>query len=191
MNRSESIIELSQALASFHSLVGRIGKDSKNPFFKSNYASLPHILSEIQEPLEKSGLVITQFPDGDGLTTMLIHAKTGQFLEATYTMPVAKANDPQALGSAISYARRYAVSSILSLKIDDDDAEKAMKSVRSTQYQKDVQAFEKPALPWLNENTTDWKKVVGALKTGYTIAQVKTRFRLSKENEQKLIEQAK
>ena len=66
MKRSDNISNLSKALASFHSLVGKIGKDAKNPFFKSSYASLPHILTEIQEPLEKSGLVITQFPDGDG-----------------------------------------------------------------------------------------------------------------------------
>jgi hypothetical protein len=87
--------------------------------------AFPHILDEIQEPLEKSGLVISQFPDGDGLTTMLIHSGSGEYLMAKYTMPVAKPNDPQALGSAISYSRRYAVSSILSLKIEDDDGNKA------------------------------------------------------------------
>lgn len=178
MKRSDNISNLSKALASFHSYVGKIGKDAKNPFFKSSYASLPHILTEIQEPLEKSGLVITQFPDGDGLTTMLIHSETGEYLEATYTMPVAKANDPQALGSAISYARRYAVSSILSLKIDDDDAEGAMKSVRSPQPEDNR--------PWLNKGEKLDKAMEMIRAKAVTIEQIEAKYRLSKEIRQSL-----
>ena len=170
MKRSDNISNLSKALASFHSLVGKIGKDAKNPFFKSSYASLPHILTEIQEPLEKSGLIITQFPDETGLTTMLIHSETGEYLEATYLMPVAKANDPQALGSAISYARRYAVSSILSLKIDDDDAEGAMKSVRQPEDSR----------PWLNKGE-QLDKAMEYLRSGGDIKTIESKYRLSKE----------
>ena len=168
MERSESIKELTKGLATFHSQVGKIGKDAKNPFFKSNYASLPHILTEIADPLEKAGLVITQFPDGTGLTTMLIHSESGEYLMARYDMPVAKANDPQALGSAISYARRYAVSSILSLKIDDDDAESAMKQVRD------------PELPWLNKGE-QLDKAMEYLRGGGKIATIESKYKLSKE----------
>lgn len=130
MTTSPSITNLTQGLAKFHAMVGRISKDAKNPFFKSNYASLPHIITEIAEPLEKAGLVISQFPDGDGLTTMLIHAESGEFISATYTLQVVRMNDPQAQGSAISYARRYAITSILNLAIADDDAEAATRPVR-------------------------------------------------------------
>jgi hypothetical protein len=111
-------------------MVGKISKDAKNPFFKSNYASLPHIITEISEPMEKAGLVIAQFPDGDGLTTMLIHADSGEYLSATYTLQVVRQNDPQAQGSALSYARRYGLTSVLNLAILDDDGEAAMKPVR-------------------------------------------------------------
>jgi hypothetical protein len=111
-------------------MVGRISKDAKNPFFKSNYASLPHILQEIAEPMEKAGLLISQFPNGDGLTTMLIHADSGEFISATYTLQMVRNNDPQAQASAISYARRYAISSVMNLQISDDDAEAAMRPVR-------------------------------------------------------------
>jgi hypothetical protein len=111
-------------------MVGRISKDAKNPFFKSNYASLPHIITEIAEPLEKAGLILSQFPNGDGLTTMLIHAESGEFISATYTLQVVRQNDPQAQGSAISYARRYAITSVLNLAISDDDAEAATRPVR-------------------------------------------------------------
>ena len=130
MERSPSIQNLTQSLAKFHAMVGRISKDAKNPFFKSNYASLPHIIDEITEPLEKAGLVLMSFPDGDGLTTILSHADSGEYMAATYTLQVVKQNDPQAQGSAISYARRYAITSILNLRISDDDAEAATRPVR-------------------------------------------------------------
>ena len=132
MERSPSIQNLTQGLAKFHAMVGRISKDAKNPFFKSNYASLPHIITEISEPMEKAGLVISQFPDGDGLTTMLIHADSGEFISATYTLQVVRQNDPQAQGSALSYARRYGLTSVLNLAISDDDGEAAMKPLRQT-----------------------------------------------------------
>jgi hypothetical protein len=177
MKSSESIVNISKALAKFHSLVSTISKDAKNPFFKSSYASLPHILTEIQEPLEKSGLVITQFPDNEGLTTLLIHADSGEYLQATYIMPVAKANDPQALGSAISYARRYAVSSILNLKIDDDDAEGAMKHVRNPQVQDDKQ--------WLNKGA-HLDKAIEFLKGGGKISDIEKKYKLSAEIRQSL-----
>ena len=56
MERSPSITNLTQALAKFHAMVGKISKDAKNPFFKSNYASLPHIIDEITEPLHSRQL---------------------------------------------------------------------------------------------------------------------------------------
>jgi hypothetical protein len=133
MEKSPSIQNLTQGLAKFHTLVGKISKDAANPFFKKNYASLPHIITEVSEPLEKAGLVITQFPNGDGLTTMLIHAETGEYISATYTLQVVRQNDPQAQGSAISYARRYAITSILNLAISDDDGEAASRPVRQAQ----------------------------------------------------------
>jgi hypothetical protein len=132
MEKSNSIQNLAQGLAKFHAMVGRISKDAKNPFFKSNYASLPHIITEVADPLEKAGLVITQFPNGDGLTTMLIHAESGEYISATYTLQVVRQNDPQAQGSAISYARRYGLTSVLNLAISDDDAEAAMKPLRQS-----------------------------------------------------------
>jgi hypothetical protein len=130
MEKSQSIQNLTQGLAKFHAMVGKISKDAKNPFFKSNYASLPHIITEVSEPLEKAGLILSQFPNGDGLTTMLIHAESGEYILATYTLQVVRQNDPQAQGSAISYARRYAITSILNLAISDDDGEAATRPVR-------------------------------------------------------------
>ena len=175
MERSENIIDLTKGLAKFHSLVGKIAKDAKNPFFKSNYASLSHILEEITDPLQQSGLVITQFPNGSGLTTILIHAETGQYLQATYEMPVSKQNDPQALGSAISYARRYAVSSILSLQIDDDDANKAAGNKAPTEGKKTA-----PEKPWLNKGKL-LDEAIAYLKGGGSIQTIEKKYAINKE----------
>jgi hypothetical protein len=167
MERSESIKALTSGLAIFHSNVGKIKKDSKNPFFKSSYASLSHILEEISDSLEKAGLVISQWPDGSNLVTMLIHAESGEYLSSSYNMPVAKANDPQAVGSAISYARRYAVSSILSLNVSDDDGNKASGVGQVVE------------LPWLNK--ADFDKASDYLRTGGKIEVIKSKYRISTE----------
>jgi len=177
MEKSQSITNLTKALAKFHSTVGKISKDAKNPFFKSSYASLSHILQEIQDPLEVSGLIISQWPNGDGLTTILLHSESGEYLQATYTMPVAKANDPQALGSAISYARRYAVSSILSLQIDDDDAEKAMQR-NATKQDTDTRE-------WLNKGEA-LNKAMQYLRDGGKLETIEAKYKLSKEIRQSL-----
>ena len=176
MIKSESIQNLTQGLAKFHAMVGRISKDAKNPFFKSNYASLPHIITEISEPMEKAGLVISQFPDGDGLTTMLIHAETGEFISATYTLQVVRQNDPQAQGSALSYARRYGLTSVLNLAISDDDAEAAMKPFRQAPAPSKVAPTESQfagIVQYLNGSPDQQKAAKEALKK-YTLTKEQT-----------------
>jgi hypothetical protein len=178
MERSPSIQNLTQGLAKFHAMVGRISKDAKNPFFKSNYASLPHIITEVAEPLEKAGLILSQFPNGDGLTTMLIHAESGEFISATYTLQVVRQNDPQAQGSAISYARRYAITSVLNLAISDDDGEAAMRPVRqapapSTSKTPPTEAQFAGIVQYLNGTPEQQKTAKEALKK-YTLTKDQT-----------------
>lgn len=176
MNTSPSITNLTQGLAKFHAMVGRISKDAKNPFFKSNYASLPHIITEVSEPLEKAGLVIAQFPDGDGLTTMLIHADSGEYMMATYTLQVVRQNDPQAQGSALSYARRYGLTSVLNLSISDDDAEAATRPVRQAPAPSKVPPTEAQfagIVQYLNGTPEQQKAAKEALKK-YTLTKDQT-----------------
>jgi len=125
MKKSESIKNLAIGLLKFHAEVSKVSKDAKNPFFKSNYASLSNIQDAIREPLQTAGLVYSQLPVGENeLTTLLLHAATGEWLESTYQMNPVKP-DPQAKGSAITYARRYALAAILGINVDDDDGNTA------------------------------------------------------------------
>jgi len=120
MNKSETISELSKALVLFQGKLIKVKKDSTNPFFKNKYASLSNIIEGTQEELAKCGLAVIQLPAGvNQLETILIH-ESGEFISETYEMRPTK-NDPQGLGSAITYQRRYALGAILCLNIDEDD----------------------------------------------------------------------
>lgn len=125
MKTSEKITSVMTALLKFQGQVSKIKKDAKNPHFKSNYASLSKILEETNPVLTECGLVLTQHFDVDVLTTMLCHAETGEFMQSDYPITVKDVSNPQQLGSAISYARRYGIQSILNLTASDDDGQMA------------------------------------------------------------------
>lgn len=102
-----------------------VKKSESNPFFKSKYAGLPSVLEVVLPILHKHGVAVLQPPvsteEGKiGVTTILVHADSGEKMESSFSMTLSK-NDPQGAGSAITYARRYALVSILGLNVDDDD----------------------------------------------------------------------
>lgn len=179
MNKSTTIGELAKALAVFHLKVDTVKKDAKNPFFKSSYASLSNILDAINDPLIESGLAFSQFPDGDnGLTTILMHGESGEFIESTYTMKPVK-DDPQGRGSVITYQRRYALAAILGLNIDEDDDGNT-----ATFGGKNPQDAEENNKPWLNEKSPEFTGAVQKLKEGKSsIPALRQYFKISKQME--------
>ena len=130
MNKTESINELATALAKAQGKVKTALKDSSNPFYKSKYADLSAIWGACREVLSENGLSVTQLPfasEGNsvGIETILLHS-SGQWLGEKVIVPVAKF-DAQGIGSAITYARRYALAAIVGVVADeDDDGEKAV-----------------------------------------------------------------
>ena len=138
MNQSETITKLSAAFTKAQAEMSGAVKDSANPFFKSRYADLESVIKAIKEPFAKYGLAYTQFPVNDdkgvGVVTRLIH-ESGEWLECGYTLPLGFVKkdgvveprlDPQSAGSAITYARRYALQAMAGIPAVDDDAEMAM-----------------------------------------------------------------
>lgn len=115
-------------LLEFQKEIGVIAKDSKNPHFKNTYASLTQILSEVKPVLTKLGLVVLQ-PIQDGKVWTIIMNADKPIAQSSIDLPTNLA--PQALGSAITYFRRYTLSSLLALEIDDDDATMASKPIAS------------------------------------------------------------
>jgi len=178
--KSNEINELAKALILFHVKCEGIKKDAKNPFFKSTYASLPKIIEAITEPLAESGLALTMFPiEENSLYCLLMHT-SGQWIEATYTMKPVK-DTPQDKGSCITYARRYCISSILNLQIDDiladDDGNKASGKV-------DVKAPVKDdGKVWLNKGTPEFEKAIAYVQGGGLVTKIKEKYKLNKEIE--------
>lgn len=119
MEKSQSIVELSKALIVFHKEVKPIAKTATNPFFKSKYATLGSIQKAIKEPLAKAKLSYVQLPDEMKLATILMH-ESGEFVTASMDLLLDK-QSPQGQGSALTYARRYALSAILGLDTEEDD----------------------------------------------------------------------
>ena len=176
MEKSTSIKNIAQALITFHVKVEKIPKDASNPFFKSKYASLSNILETINDALNESGLSFVQFPTGEnGLCTILMHAGSGEYFQAEYIMKPTK-NDPQGIGSCITYQRRYALAAILGLNLDDDDdGNKASEPVK-----KEAKVNGTTELPWLNKNSLQYKAVVKRLKEQTaTIEEVAKHYKLS------------
>ena len=107
-------------LLQFQKAIGVIANDSKNPHFKNTYASLTQILSEVKPVLTNLGLVLLQ-PINNGKVGTIIIDGTNVIAESWIDLPLNL--QPQPLGSAITYFRRYTLSSLLALEIDDDDAQ--------------------------------------------------------------------
>ena len=115
-------------LLQFQKTIGVIAKDSKNPHFKNTYASLTQILSEVKPILTSLELVLLQPINNNKVGSVIL---SGDTIIAESWIDLPTGLQPQPLGSAITYFRRYTLSSLLSLEIDDDDAQMTNKQVPS------------------------------------------------------------
>jgi hypothetical protein len=152
MQHSESIAKIAPALVKAQAEIEPAPKSAENPYFKSKYTPLPVVMATVGATLAKYELAVVQtfepsepLPasrtgiDDKGQTvekkwhacgtvlisTTLVHS-SGEWIGGTLSMPIVKP-DPQATGSAITYARRYAIAALLGVVSDeDDDGEGAM-----------------------------------------------------------------
>lgn len=150
--RSESITNLAVALCNFNKNVQRIEKDATNPHFRNKYASLDTIMDEVRPMLAEQGLSILQMPSGDAdqlkLTTMLVHI-SGEWIESdSITMRPTK-SDPQGIGSATTYARRYGLCAFLGLSTGDvdDDGNSVSQAPQAPQSTPRSQPYKQPSKP--------------------------------------------
>ncbi len=139
--KSESINELATALAKAQGEMGGAAKTSENPFYKSKYADLAAVWDAIRIPFSKNGLAVVQTSGTvEGifyLHTTLMHS-SGQWIDSLYPIePVKK--DPQGLGSAISYARRYSLMAIAGVAPEEDDG-----NLASAKHRVDISSASQP-----------------------------------------------
>lgn len=138
MKMSDSIAQLAEALAKAQGQIDDASKGSKNPFFNSKYADLAAVRAVIREPLAVNDIAVIQFPrslNGEvEVETMLTH-KSGEYMSETLRLPVGKW-DAHGIGSAITYARRYGLMSLLGIATDDDDGNAAVEKAPVKQVPK-------------------------------------------------------
>jgi hypothetical protein len=135
MITSESIKTITPAFLKAQKSMEAAKKGTKNTYFKSSYADLAGVLEACKNSLNENGISIlqphiTEFNPVTGeaihfVETVLLH-ESGEFYLSRTRLVTAKQNDPQALGSSISYGRRYGLQSLISLPAADDDGEAAM-----------------------------------------------------------------
>ena len=145
--------------------IGTISKDASNPFYKSKYFDINSLINQLNPLLKKYRLLLLQPIEEDCVYSKLICIDgTGGVISA---LKLPEINDPQKLGSAITYYRRYTLASLLGLQAVDDDANVASGVVEDKK--------------WLNPNTTEFSKAIEFIKGGGSIEAIKTKYKVSKK----------
>ena len=151
MEKSENITELIKTLIKIQPLLKPAIRDKVNPYLKSKYADLSGVWDTCRDLLKENGLAVSQVCGineyGSYLETILMH-ESGQWISGKYPLKPVKADDPQAMGSAMTYARRYSLAAILGIVTEDDDAEVAMGRPTETK----TRETRDPAIPPKNHN---------------------------------------
>lgn len=160
MKHSETMSEISKALAKFQGEVKDPTKDTSNPFFKSKYVPLDGLLNAVRPVLAKNGLSFMQFLGGDGqtitVTTLLLH-ESGEWIESEpFPLKPVKA-DPQSYGSACTYGKRYSLSAALGIGWEEDDDGNKASQKPSQNAQNRAQP---PKQQQANTSSQDEKKTV-------------------------------
>ena len=135
MYSSGELNALAESLAKAQGVMVPAKKGAVNPFFKSKYADLASVWDVCRGPLSENGLSVVQTilvqssfppaPDHTILQTILLHI-SGQWIESNYPVNPVK-DDPQGIGSALTYARRYALMAMIGIAPEDDDGESAVR----------------------------------------------------------------
>jgi len=128
MAHSQSVGTIAAALAKAQGEMAGAAKDSKNPHFNSKYADLASIAEACRVPLAKNEIAHVQSGSADGnvvkMTTLLVHS-SGEWIESDPLQVVARDGAPQAVGSCLTYLRRYQLAAMVGIAPEDDDAEAA------------------------------------------------------------------
>jgi hypothetical protein len=163
MKTSDQINEIAAAMAKAQTTIQQAHKDKENDFFKSSYADLASVWDACRLPLSENGIAVFQMPTttAEGavaVTTCLAHS-SGQWIEETMACKPAK-GDAQAMGSVVTYLRRYMLAAAAGVAPADDDGNAAVKG--GDKNAEKVDAVEPPKDEWHGPlNKTAFKNKVG------------------------------
>lgn len=144
--------ELLKSLANAKSEIGKMSKDNNNPFFKSKFFDINQLLEHVEPLLFKHNLVVLQPIEDGRVVTRIYHAESGDSISSELELP--QISDPQKVGSAITYYRRYTLASLLAIQAEDDDGNKASGNGGVVKGKKGDD------LKWLNKGTPEWESIL-------------------------------
>ena len=153
-------------LAAVKKEIGAISKDTTNPFFKSKYFDINGLLKHVEPLLDKNGLLLLQPIIKGEVFSEIIDIEDGDSVTSSIDLP--NLQDPQKLGSAVTYYRRYTLQSLLGLQAEDDDANAASKASKG-----------QPTKPWVNEGDEIWK---AALEKATPLSKLREYYAISRAN---------
>ena len=145
--------------------IGVVKKNAKNPHFKNTYADLNALIEAVEPILLENSLILLQPIKEGKVFTEIVDIESGESVTSSIDLPTS--GNPQQMGSAITYFRRYTLQSLLSLQADDDDGQMASKP-------SDVNA-----LNILNQSTTldelkvNWTKLSNAEQAMQSVINLK------------------
>lgn len=189
MDHSPTIGALAKALAASQAKLEDAKKDSINPHFKNRYATLSSVRATITPVLSAHGLAVVQTNEPHGaegacVVTTLMH-ESGEWIRGRLFVPVTK-RDPQGFGSAITYARRYALAAIVGIASDeDDDAETASRPTspgpskaadRADKSKPEAKPETKPDVDALVKTIADAKDAADLSKAALAVGRVRAQL---------------
>lgn len=162
--------EIFKKLSKAKKEIGSIYKTEENPFYKSKYFDINALLKQVEPILDNNQLLLLQ-PIIEGKVKSIIYdIETGDSVDSFIDLPGIE--DPQKMGSAITYYRRYTLQSLLALEAEDDDGNKASgKNVNK---------------PYLIKDSYQWNKAIEYLKNGGNITAIKKKYNI-RENDERLL----
>jgi hypothetical protein len=176
MKKQEETVEAAaltflQKLHNAKQSIKKIAKNAKNPHFKNNYADINALIEEVEPILLENRLLLLQ-PIKDGYVyTRIVDVDSGDIAESCMKLP--EIQDPQRIGSAVTYYRRYTLQSLMSLQSIDDDSNLASEAVKSQKQGLTQERF---------------LKALEGIKNGTVSKQDLSKFELTKEQLTKLNE---
>jgi hypothetical protein len=174
MKKQEETVEVATFLQKLHNAkqsIKKVAKNAKNPHFKNNYADINALIEEVEPILLENRLLLLQ-PIEDGYVyTKIICIDSNDRTISCMKLP--EIQDPQKIGSAVTYYRRYTLQSLLSLQAVDDDANLSSEAIKSQKQGLSQERF---------------LKALEGIKNGTVSKQDLSKFELTKEQLTKLNE---
>lgn len=147
----------------------KVEKNGYNPFHKSKYATLDDVLELVKPILTEQGIVCTNDMRREGIVTTLHNVDKDDALTSFF--PIEASEDPQKIGKAITYGKRYNLSALLNIQTEDDnDGNQPVK--------KETKRFNEPEFKNFMKAIEDWKKV--------TLQDIKKKYSINKEMQAKV-----